>query len=334
MAGTRSSPMALAIAALIVVVAVSVVQSAKEATAPSSSASFGGSVVWQGFDHEWLREAGSTLETPHRMGRFSSTLENTTATGGAGGAAAAVVVTSSSNITFAPGYSPDWATPSVYYTAVVDQNDPPVVGLGEGAVVWQFADMAAPLDDWNPTANTSLKYHLAVDLNTENLGWGSFDSYDVVMRGININIRCDPDTQPPGYSCHSDAMWPFHLFMGFENCQRTQSSLFECDAILEIGRAWTPDHGLGKDFDYRHHFLLNNLFTKKFFQSHLCCYSLLHLHWRQCRTLQECGCTTCEFLFYYSEGSRKWEWKCIQSRIPTSCDGLKKLWVYSSSHQV
>lgn len=103
------------------------------------------------------------------------------------------MVKGTANITFAPGFSPDWGQPAVFYAGIM--GDTSNFGLQEGTVFFQFsgtsnhitlkviADMAyiQDGDSWNPSANSSLEKRVSIDLDTQIMGYGTFDQYDIVV---------------------------------------------------------------------------------------------------------------------------------------------------------
>ena len=165
--------------------------------------------LWQGFDARWLRrEVG--FETPHRLGSIANYLINNQSGW-------------YSNISLTPGVTGDYSHPETFYTEL-----PNGFTVGEEVVEIEWTDKLN--NNTNPSAQSIKTKQFTIPKEATAL-----------LKGIRLDMHCDPDLQPVDRPCNSEGDW-LSYFNISESCQTPTS----CTVIVSITRGWTPSHGGGK----------------------------------------------------------------------------------------
>jgi hypothetical protein len=173
--------------------------------------------VWRGFRHEWLRTVAG-FRVPHRISFLESYLDAETEDG------------ATFHFGQSTGVDGNYMRPEGRWAAFAS----PGLSVHRGAARWTWTDDAD--GSAYPQAESSMRATIEIPLREE------ATEAEVFLRGIQLDIECEDALQPAGEPCNSNGMWPFHVAVQILPCERTADGV-ACDVTLDIGRAWTPNHG-------------------------------------------------------------------------------------------
>ena len=181
--------------------------------------------LWRGFRHEWLRTVLG-FRIPHRISKLSSLVDG----GGLGDDGGGESLFTMGQST---GVDGNYMRPVGRWSLVVS----PGLEVRHGEVTLQWTDDAD--DGEYPQARSTFNETITVDLASAPV---AVEAAEVVLRGLRLDMECDPALQPPDNPCNSDGMWPFRLVARIEPCALEGEQL-ACPLVVEIFRAWTPNNG-------------------------------------------------------------------------------------------
>ncbi len=178
--------------------------------------------LWQGFDHEWLRNVAG-FRVPHRVSRLDSAVtEVFSRTDGEGAAQTAFAQST--------GVDGNYMDPQMRWGALSSAG----LFVDHGEVTTRFTDDGSGGE--YPRAMSSREMMIEVALPT------GVDQAHAVLRGFQLESVCDPALQPAGEPCNSNGFWPYRMSVGIAACTTSGGSA-TCAVTVEIGRAWTPNRG-------------------------------------------------------------------------------------------
>jgi hypothetical protein len=199
------------------------VPAAVEATPAVTSAGF----LWLGLEHEWLRSIAG-FRVPHRISRLVSVVEAEQHQG----SAAAWRAEARFRLGQGTGVDGNYMKPVGHYGAL---HSPGGLLVERGSLPLAWSDDGD--DGPYPQAHSDLSRDLVVELAH------AVEEHAVVLRGLELDVRCDEAKQPPGRPCNSDGMWPYRIVLGVGACAREGSSRLRCPLAILLDRAWTPNQG-------------------------------------------------------------------------------------------
>lgn len=169
-------------------------------------------LLWQGFDHRWLRRVLGAWAVPHRVSLFDSHLEEDE-----DGA--------TWHFAQSTGVDGDHMRPVGFYSEV----SAPDVAFTRGTERFSVTDDAGT----SPVPKAFHRFHRLLRVQA------SEDEHAVaVIRGLTFHSHCEAG---PG-ACNSNGIWPYRFLVQLSPCEPVGSEVI-CPVIVEVGRAWTPNRG-------------------------------------------------------------------------------------------
>lgn len=177
-----------------------------------------GAVLWQGFDHEWLR-AALGFRLPHRISKLDSFITGDFAR-------------ARFHFGQATGVDGNYMRPVGYYGGLSSAG----VIAHSRAVELAWTDEI--VDEPVPHAVSRVTGEAVIDAP----GIDATTSVGALLRGFSLTTRCDPAKQPPELPRNSDGMWPyvFRIAVGEHS---VEAGVVRVPVEVEIHRGWTPMKG-------------------------------------------------------------------------------------------
>ncbi|MEZ4366142.1 MAG: hypothetical protein R2939_07620 [Kofleriaceae bacterium] len=188
-------------------------------------------LLWQGFDHEWLREVVG-FRVPHRVSLLDSYLDEITATDAGGWRVDGTYHAGQST-----GVDGNYMRPRVAFAAVTA----PGLWAHAGDTHLTWTDRLVDVDvDGAPYPRASSTFDQEVVLGVPPGG-----RYALALRGVALDMACRDEAQPPETPCNSNGMWPYRMAIDVRDCDPGDGAdgVLRCRVHVEIARAWTPNHG-------------------------------------------------------------------------------------------
>lgn len=175
-------------------------------------------LLWQGFDHEWLRYivAPNDGRIPHRVSSLANYLSYGVADG-------------KPLMTFAQdtGVDGNYMHPSGRAVSLSGS------AYAQGVVRMSWQDRLVDQDEV-PQARSQLLYDIQLP--------ASFQGGQLALQGLDLDLECVDTDQPDGEACNSDGMWPYLLALQLGDCTLRQQA-YICPLKVNIYRGWTPNQG-------------------------------------------------------------------------------------------
>uniref|UniRef100_A0A0G4GDE3 Uncharacterized protein n=1 Tax=Chromera velia CCMP2878 TaxID=1169474 RepID=A0A0G4GDE3_9ALVE len=206
-------------------------------SASSDDSQSSAALIWQGGGYAWDRRMLG-FQVAHRLGDFSNALLNEKHT--VDPVSSVWSIDAVANLTVTPGVDGDRSKPFVLYDAVYA----PGVRVTRGEVHAAYTDDATPKD--HPQALSSKVWKITPFKETQ-----SCTNFATVLRGLRIDIHCNPEAQGEK-KCHSNGAWPYKMEVGVEG---------DSEIEFTFGRAWTPSKGGLKPMDWRLDFNVTVYYT-------------------------------------------------------------------------
>lgn len=194
--------------------------------APKHRAAF----LWHGMDHEWLRTIVG-FKIPHRVSKLDSFID--------GELHDAPTWTGAATFNFgqSTGVDGNYMKPTGRYNALYS----PDLYVTRGSTQLQWTDDSE--GDTHPKAVSTQDSAITISLDVPELAHGLGDTYQALLRGVQLQTSCDDAKQPSGSNpCNSDGMWPYRMGVALLECTRDGLTL-TCPLEVQINRAWTPNLG-------------------------------------------------------------------------------------------
>jgi len=180
-------------------------------------------LLWQGFQHDWLRKVLGAWSVPHRVSLIENRIGEVTHALTAEG----LVSEGAFHFAQSTGVDGDYMHPEGYLARVYA----PDLHVERGSVAFKFADQTA--DARVPKAFRRFNHLIAVDAPVE------VASHSVALfQGFSVRSRCLDEADV----CNSDGLWPYRFLIELGTCEAVED-LTVCPLNVEIGRAWTPNRG-------------------------------------------------------------------------------------------
>lgn len=193
---------------------------------PPPQASVEGVFLWRGLEHEWLRTVVG-FKVPHRISQLWSFID-----------AEETQPDDSSSALFhfaqSTGVDGNYMKPRGVYS-LIQSPDLTVVRTQH---TFTFTDDVDETQAY-PQARSDLSQTFTLPL--DQLG-DNPAAYEVVLRGLRLDIQCDDAKQPSGEPCNSNGMWPFRFDVSVGDCTDDGTTL-SCPVEAHVYRAWTPNRG-------------------------------------------------------------------------------------------
>lgn len=186
-------------------------------------------LIWQGFDHTWLRRALGIFALPHRVSLFRSRPLQEVHVESQGGVHSSVLWQFGQST----GVDGDYMEPQAHVARLYA----PDVAMYRGRLHFSTVDQIA--DRRSPRALARFNDGLRIPASSD------FEGHAVALvRGLSFRSACmdEPD------QCNSDGIWPYRFRVELAPCKRVGSE-WMCPATIEVGRAWTPGRGGLKYFE-------------------------------------------------------------------------------------
>ena len=175
-------------------------------------------LLWQGFDHEWLRYivAPKDGRIPHRISSLANYVSYSAIDG-------------KPLMTFAQdtGVDGNYMHPGGRAVSL------PGVTHAQGVVSMSWQDQLVD-QDAVPQARNQLLYDIQLP--------ASFQNGQLALQGLDLDLECVDTDQPDGEPCNSDGMWPYLLALQIGDCALRQQG-YICPLKVNIYRGWTPNQG-------------------------------------------------------------------------------------------
>ncbi|KNC50263.1 uncharacterized protein AMSG_06422 [Thecamonas trahens ATCC 50062] len=187
--------------------------------------------------------------TPHRLGTLASRPLGTAMVPRANRSAGRVAMA------FTPGVDGDYAHPTTTLAVIAPSPAAPAALLTTALAI-NWTDSATGPDD-DPVAMSAFVLHGQLDVARALASMGPAAGAAepaVLLGGFALNMSCNPALQPPGEVCNSNGIWATHIAVEIDNGSVVldrASGVLHFDLAFELGRAWTPDKGGGKPFNWR-----------------------------------------------------------------------------------
>jgi len=201
---------------------------AEEATeeppeATDGDASGSTAFLWQGFKHDWLRQVLGAWSVPHRVSLLENRIGDETHT------LTENELKSTGSFYFgqSTGVDGDYMFPEGYWSRVHS----PDLHVQRGVAELDFADQTQ--GERVPKAFRRFNHLIVVDAPIE----GTSHSV-ALIQGFSVRSRCLDDPEV----CNSNGLWPYRFLVELGTCQEVGEETI-CPLNVEIGRAWTPNHG-------------------------------------------------------------------------------------------
>lgn len=180
-------------------------------------------LLWTGFEHRWQRRVIGMWAVPHRVSEFDSRVvdERHWHDGEA--------LTSEFTVRMAQstGVDGDWMRPTAWFTRVYS----PDLQVHRGSLRFETVDHLVDLPA--PRAFSRLHRFVSLDAPLRE------DQVAVALvAGVTFRSRCADRRD----ACNSDGIWPYRFLVALAPCHARADGLV-CPAMVEVGRAWTPNRG-------------------------------------------------------------------------------------------
>ncbi len=196
----------------------------------------GGTLLWQGFDHEWRRFVVLPREgrVPHRISRLASYTQTD--------AVSQSDISGSFRFAQSTGVDGNYMWPSGYWSAIYS---PDVTVLQQSRQLqWTDAINASGASNAPfATSDKTLDIQLTVPEGSQ---------VAAILNGIDLEVSCDNSKQPADLPCNSDGLWPYDFYVGFDQCRTVAENgttmgantrTLNCPLQIRIHRGWTPNKG-------------------------------------------------------------------------------------------
>lgn len=209
-----------------------------------------GFYIWRGLQHEWLRRVAG-FRIPHRISKLHSFIDAERHTLDAQNWTPCAFFQFGQST----GVDGNHMKPLGFYQAI----HAPGVYRKLSQVQFQFTDKLDELHTTYPIATTTLSQTNVVDLPPALQNQGELCAV-AILRGLALDMRCDPQKQPKDRPCNSHGMWPSWFEVSLDSCEQRDGQIHFTTSIV-IHRAWTPHLGgvppieikplnLALDFDF------------------------------------------------------------------------------------
>ena len=180
-------------------------------------------LLWQGFQHDWLRKVFGAWSVPHRVSLIENRIGEATHTLTEDG----LVSEGAFHFAQSTGVDGDYMHPEGYVARVYA----PDLHVTRGSVAFTFADQTEDLRvpkafrRFNPRVGGADPVEEA--------------SHSVALfQGFSVRSRCLDAAD----ECNSDGLWPYRFLIELGTCEPVGDQTV-CPLNVEIGRAWTPNRG-------------------------------------------------------------------------------------------
>lgn len=180
-------------------------------------------VLWNGFDHRWLRRALGVWAMPHRVSEFDSRVvaEHHERVGEELRSTVTVRMAQST------GVDGDYMRPVAWFTRVYA----PDVRVYRGTLRFSTVDEVVDL----PSPKAFSRLHDLIDIPVQE---GVENHVVPLVTGVTFRSWCADDRA----ACNSDGIWPYRFLVELSPCH-PHGEATVCPAMVEVGRAWTPNLG-------------------------------------------------------------------------------------------